>query len=186
MPARTSIILVLAVVLPGCAIWSLPTADRPPVRESNSLPLPEPQLRVMTGRVPIELEQITPGQYCEFAMSAPPSGDGAQVTHPRVIAGRVVSVDATDVVLTESVSIGRCLPATARKPRLNKVPYVNRLFKTTGIGFETVPIPGELRIPRSSIKDVSSISPQQWPTIRDGEFERIGVDFDFDILVPPQ
>lgn len=176
---------VMVCALPGCMLWSLPSSNKQSIRDSSTLPSVEPQLREMTGLVPIEFSQIKPGAYCEFSMVGPISPETPAVAESPVIAGRVVSVDASGVVLTDSVSIDRTARTRAKPAPFRKVPYLSRLYKNTGVGVETIPIPGEIRVPRTSIDRASSISPEQWPTIRDGGFVRVGIDFDFDSRTEP-
>lgn len=181
MSACASRLLLLAFVLQslaGCALWSLPSMKQPSIADNSGQHSPPPQMKVMTGLLPIGLDQIQPGQYCEFTINGPIAPDTASVALLPVIAGRVVSMDSSDVVLAESVAIDRSAPATHHASQLNKVPYISRLFKSTGIRSNTTQIPGELRLARSSIQHASSIPADQWDTVRDGGFIRIGIDFD--------
>lgn len=176
---------VIVCALPGCTLWSLPSSSKQSIGNTATVPSVEPQIRVMTGLIPIEIDQIKPGQYCEFAIAGPVSPETPVTTRSPVIAGRVVSADGSGVVLTESVSIDRSARTAVRPSPFRKVPYLSRLYKNTGVGIETNSIPGEVRIPRTSIDQASTISPEQWPTIRDGGFVRVGIDFDFDNRTEP-
>lgn len=183
MAPRASVFVLLAVLLhalPGCALWSLPTLNKQSIGDTSFQPSLEPRMRVITGLVPVELDQIQPGEYCEFAITGPISLEKPMVTESPVIAGRVVSTDASNFVLSDSVSIDRTARTIAKPAPFRKVPYLSRLYKNTGVGVETMAIPGEVRIPRKSIAQASTISPEQWPTVRDGGMVRVGIDFDFD------
>ena len=102
------------------------------------------------------------------------------------IVGTVLKASPQGIALMNCENHGR---AERSVPVLNKVPYVSRLFKNTGVGVERVPV---LWV---SIRDISAVSVIEAPpsnyvapqlpldTSDEPYFERIGVDFDFN--APP-
>lgn len=76
-------------------------------------------------------------------------------------------------------------------PVLNKVPYISRLFKNTSVGQERMPVHW---VPRHLISTVDVleppppgyVAPQLAIDTTDGtDFERIGIDFDFNVEAYP-
>lgn len=102
----------------------------------------------------------------------------------RTLAGRVVSVDEDSIVLDEVVLIDESTRQTSGIPIVQKVPYVNRLFKNTGVSVQPVAIPGQVHVPLRDIQQVESVAATSWPSVQQNGFQRIGVDFDF--TIPPQ
>jgi len=169
---------IFACGLSGCALWT----SAPLATTSSAEPPVQVVLHEFRPHVhAIEWNQLTPGQYCELITSVPPD-DVRQSAGPEVtkIAGLVTAVDETSVTLTEAISIDLRQLAHHRAPMIQRVPYVSRLFKNTGILIPPTPIPGELRVLRTSIRGASRIDSAGWPGIRRGEFERIGIDFDME------
>jgi hypothetical protein len=169
---------IFACGLSGCALWtSAPLATTSSAEPPVQIVLHEFRPHVHS----IELNQLTPGQYCEL-ITAVPSDDLRQSAEPEVtkIAGLVTSVDDSSITLTEAISIDLRQVTRQRTPVMQKVPYVSRLLKNTGILIPPTPIPGELRVLRTSIRGASRIDSAGWPGIRRGEFERIGIDFDME------
>lgn len=163
----------------GCVIWTPPVvkiqAQQDQPQEASVLPA-TPALMAM---VPGDVSQITIGQYAKLWILEP---DGARppAGEPRSIAGRVLEINADEVVLGEGVSFDEPV-VKYRQPMLQKVPYFGRLFKTTGVGVMPTPIPGEVRLVKSSVLGACPIPDSEWEPFRQQRhFERIGVDFDFD------
>lgn len=98
------------------------------------------------------------------------------------IVGTVLKASPHGIALMNCENHGRTERGV---PVLNKVPYVSRLFKNTGVGVERVPV---LWV---SIREISAVSVIEAPpsnyvapqlpldTSDEPYFERIGVDFDF-------
>jgi hypothetical protein len=95
------------------------------------------------------------------------------------VAGTVVSVDDQRIVLCDAITITQSARMTGT-PIVSKVPYFSRLFKNSGIAHESVPIPGEISIPRSEILLAGELSSSGAEMLNQAQqFERIGIDFDF-------
>ncbi|MDB5344139.1 MAG: hypothetical protein JWP89_2516 [Schlesneria sp.] len=162
----------------GCAVWMLP-AGKVPVQQDEPQELTASQAMspVMT-MVPGDIDQIGIGQYAKIWTSAPIDSTGPN-TEPRIVAGRVLAMNGGEVVLSECVGFERP-NYKIRQPLLQTVPYYGRLFKRTGVGVMPTPIPGELRLVKSSVLGACSIPDSEWDSFRQQrQFERIGVDFDF-------
>ncbi len=103
------------------------------------------------------------------------------------IVGTVLKASPQGIALMNCENHGRTERGV---PVLNKVPYISRLFKNTGVGVERVPV---LWV---SIREISAVSVIEAPpsnyvapqlpldTSDEPYFERIGIDFDF--YVPPK
>lgn len=162
-------IAVCVTSLPGCAIWRLPVHESSDQLHDSALLIPFPFTR-----------QLEVGQYCKVDTLTDPTSATASAHQVTSIAGRVVSLEGGEVVLEDCIRLER--PKDLKPPRLSKVPYVNRLFKNTGVGLNPVPIDGPVRFPNHGIEFVTIIPAEEWPTFREQPyFERIGIDFDFNI-----
>ena len=103
------------------------------------------------------------------------------------IVGTVLKASPQGLALMNCENHGR---STHGVPIVSRVPYVNRLFKNTGVGVDRVPV---LWV---SIRDIASVSVIQAPpsnytapqipldTSDEPYFERIGVDFN--VNAPPE
>lgn len=139
------------------------------------LPSPEPV-------VPVVWSQVASGDFCELEASVPEIESAVMTPYnTSKIAGRVVSIDENSIVLADAVSMERRDTHAHNSGKFSKVPYANRLFKNTGVLVSPVPIPGEITLPKNSLKSLSKIGPEAWPDYRREGFARIGIDFDFDI-----
>lgn len=96
--------------------------------------------------------------------------------------GEVLQASPNGVALMNVRIEGRHISGT---PILSKVPYVNRLFKNTGVGIQAVPVHW---VPIASVTSVQVLTPPPEGYIApqlaintndQPEFERIGIDFDF-------
>lgn len=161
---------LLAVIcsLAGCVMTRLEP-------EMVMIPSPEPV-------APVAWSQVAPGDFCELEAGVPEIESAVSLTlSTSKIAGRVVSIDDTSIVLVDAVSMDRRAPHANRSGIISKVPYTNRLFKNTDAQVSTVPIPGEITVPKDSLNSLSKIDPDAWPDYRREGFARIGIDFDFDV-----
>ncbi len=103
------------------------------------------------------------------------------------VAGRVVSVDDNSIVLADAVAIDGPSAITVGMPTGGMptggtIPFTSRMFKNSGILVQRVSIPGEVHIELRNVKVIESIDAAVWPSIRPAHFERIGIDFDFNVL----
>ncbi len=99
------------------------------------------------------------------------------------IAGRIVSVDENSIVLADAVAIEEPSARTAGIPTGGKNPFTSRMFKNVGVLVQPVSIPGEVHIDLRNIKVIESIDAETWPSVCHAHFERIGIEFDFNL--PP-
>ena len=147
-------------------------------------------------RLPIDYGLLQPGNYCRLETT--PSEQGTQnestVTDPHLdertpprtstIAGRIVSVDENSIVLAEAISISNKPGTIVSESRTTRVlALAPKLFKASGIRRETMAIPGEVTVERSSICDLQPVDGTNWAYIQNSGqwFERLGIDFDFNV-----
>ena len=163
----------------GCAMWALPTREvRVYQNESKELTTSQAVSPVM-AMVPGDIGQVEVGQYAKIWTSTPIESTGPGM-EPRIVAGRVLAMNADEVVLSECIGFEGPI-AKRRQPLLQKVPYFGRLFKATGIGVTPTPISGEARLAKASVVAAYPIPESEWESFhQQPHFERIGVDFDFD------
>lgn len=162
----------------GCVIGTPPVATIQAQQDQSQEAPVLPATPALMAMVPGDVSQITIGQYAKLWISEP---DGARppTGEPRSIAGRVLEMNADEVVLSDGVSFEEPV-VKHRQPLLQKVPYFGRLFKTTGVGVTPTPIPGEVRLVKSSVLGACPIPDSEWNSFRQQpHFARIGVDFDF-------
>lgn len=162
----------------GCAMWALPAGEvRVYENESQELTTSQAVSPVM-AMVPGDIGQIEVGQYAKIWTSAPIESTGPGM-EPRIVAGRVLAMNADEVVLSECIGFEGPI-AKRRQPLLQKVPYFGRLFKVTGIGVTPTPVSGEVRLAKASVVGAYPIPESEWESFhQQPHFERIGVDFDF-------
>ena len=195
------IVLVLAC-LEGCSMLS--PAARISEVEHPAPPVQQLAVRVdqAGNRLPIDYSQLQPGSYykLETIPNEPGSVNESKIanghsdkpsrTSTRTIAGRIVSVDETCIVLADAISISNTPGKPATVPMTTKVlayafygPLAPRMWKVSGTGRETVVIPGEVTVERSAIRDLQSVDGTNWAYFQNGGqwYERIGIDFDFNI-----
>ena len=96
------------------------------------------------------------------------------------IMGTVESVDGQTVVLKDAIQIieGRSMHSV---PVLSKIPYVSRMFRSSGIGRESRKMPDDVVIPREKIAgafELSASGAESLILLR--QVERIGVDYEED------
>ncbi len=97
------------------------------------------------------------------------------------LAGRIVSVDDNSIVLADAVTIEEPSARSVGIRTGGKNPFKSRLFKNAAVLVQPVSIPGEVHIELRNIKVIESIDAETWPSIRQAHFERIGIDFDFNL-----
>ncbi|MEK6261087.1 MAG: hypothetical protein AABP62_21015 [Planctomycetota bacterium] len=88
--------------------------------------------------------------------------------------GQLQSADGESITLTAVTTRGRY---TSTSP-FRHVPYLSRLYKNTGVATEYDPNP--LTVPRDQMESIDLISPEEAAELKQ-PFERIGVDFDFNV-----
>ena len=136
------------------------------------------------GRLPkIDPKELKPGQHVQLLTGENLSGDflDAVEMFTRSFAGTVKANDGDRLVLQDVVMIHEARSQTGI-PVLSKVPYVSRLFKSTGVGRKRVSIPGEVALERSKILHACELTDDNFKAIRqNGGYERIGVDIDFNV-----
>lgn len=159
----------------GCAIWMWPGAE-PQVQHGQIEQIIPWQAE--SPLVPGDVDQITIGQHAQFWI-AEPVETSRRDGEPKLIAGRILEVNANEIVVTDGVSFDPPVMKRRQSP-LQRIPYYGRLFKTTGVGVMPVPIEGEVRLAKASLLGACAISESEWDEFRQQpHFERIGVDFDF-------
>jgi hypothetical protein len=161
----------------GCAVWTLPVAEVKVQHDDPPREAPLPVTSPMLGMVPGDVNQITTGQYAQLWISEP-DGGRPPTGEPRSMAGRVLEMNADEFVLSDCVSFEA--PVVQRRQQLlQKIPFYGRLFKMTGVGVTPTPIPGDVRLVRSSVLGACEIPSSEWEWFRQQpHFARIGVDFD--------
>lgn len=97
--------------------------------------------------------------------------------------GRIVAIDDDALVLSEIVM--PMARVTEPKSRFQRVPYINRLYKNTGV-MTVRQISGERRIPWAMLVSISPQSEASWKQYQQSGLERIGVDFDLQSGTPGQ
>ncbi|HEY4260668.1 MAG TPA: hypothetical protein VGM98_10920 [Schlesneria sp.] len=171
------VLAIFAACQSGCAVWMPPTGEvRVHQDESQELTASQAVSPVM-AMAPGDIGQIEVGQYAKIWTSVPIESTGSKL-EPRMIAGRILTATADEVVLSECVGFEG--PGAKRGVLLiHKVPYVSRLFKMTGIGLMPTPIAGAVRLVKSHVVGAYPIPESEWETFQQQRhFERIGVDFD--------
>lgn len=183
LPGRTCMLVLLLGVISGCAVWRLPDSQlSEAMSETDGAPPPERLVQFSSFPAVIDVEDLKVGEYCEMQIPSPPAELGPQQpTDSTKLAGRVASISESTVVLVDVISVDDRIVRMNVAPTMNKIPYVSRLFKNTGVLVSPVKIPGELAIPRSSIHLLVRIDANTWPQYQQSGFQRIGIDFDFDI-----
>ncbi|MBS0206797.1 MAG: hypothetical protein JSS49_28315 [Planctomycetes bacterium] len=143
---------------------------------------PTEPLRMVSSVTPTAWDRVQTGEYCEIQALLPAADAGVNSPHPTGrIAGRVASIDETTIVLADAVRFHPQEFHSHDTGMVSKLPYLNRLFKNSGVRVDAVPLPGEIRIPKVAVRGLSVIDPESWPSYRQDGFERIGLDFDFNM-----
>ena len=120
------------------------------------------------GRLPkIDPKELKPGQHVQLLTGENLSGDFLDEVEmcTRSFAGTVKANDGDRLVLQDFVMIHEARSQTG-VPVLSKVPYVSRLFKSTGVGRKGVSIPGEVALERSKILHACELTDDNFKAIR--------------------
>ena len=140
----------------------------------------------------IDPEALKPGQHVRLITGERPNCNEPDLQEEvlmfsRSFAGTVKANDGERLVLQDVVMINEVRSQTG-VPIVNKVPYFSRLFKNTGVARrQGISIPGEVALERSKILNACELSDDNFKTIRqNGGYERIGVDFDFNVADSPE
>jgi hypothetical protein len=186
---------LLVCLLSGCVLYDFPRQ----ANQADNRATPAAQSPVTVTRMviqPTEIRIVEPtdpsrlvaGRYCQLTTVSVNNEiqENRSGASPRIeiskIAGVIVSINESDVVLDEVIRVEESLTMTT--PPFARLPYLSRLFKSAAIYVKCIPIPGELRVSRDSIRQVLVIEPSAWPEFRRSGFVRVGVDF-VDVDVPP-
>lgn len=156
------------ILLCAACLLSLVGCATAPKMTAVESPIPQEPMRT-------QLARLQPGEQVQVLTKQPDSETRTT--------GVVLHSSPDGLALMNCVTEGR---ASSQPPwMLHKVPYVSRLFKNTGVGKERIPV---LWLPAGSAWEVSVLAPPapdfvapQLPlnTQHGPEFERIGIDFDF-------
>lgn len=162
--SRIVSLIAVCGMLTGCQLFPSPTTV------SEMTPIPAP------GITPTEVAALPPGSKVEILW---------EYSHYRTwTVGEVLHASPQGVALMNARIEHRQEQGT---PVLSKVPYVNRLFKNTGVGIQAVPVHWVPILHMSGATVLTPppegyIAPQLAINTNDGvEFERIGIDFDFNM-----
>ena len=170
---RTLFALCLCGGMTGCAsVFPAPTALLPLPPEAFA----SDEFEIPTVASPAEIAALPPGS--QVALSRMTETSRFRVT------GEVLHASSDGVALMNVTREAREEHGT---PILSKVPYVNRLFKNTGVGMERLPV---YWVPIRQIATAQVlqappdgyVAPQLAINTDDRPyFERIGIDFDFNV-----
>lgn len=194
-------VVLLSCSLTGCTIWSLPRtiskvqdrfAEAKVQQSSNSsgvtcgystmVSIDENGNGQRHTSCPkrVEVAELQPEQFCELTFASPGETAGSSTRHT-TIAGRVISIDETNLVLVDAIKIDRQPTMKQSRSLVGRIPYLNRLYKDVAIFTMPVPIPGEVQVSRLSVLQATTIPPELWPSFQQDGFGRVGLDFDFDV-----
>jgi len=186
-----SLLAFLASTCFGCSLVQSPdsvasTEHRPQIAVQPVMTL-DVFLCDEQGPLPkIDPEELKPGQHVRLITGERPNCDECDIGEEvlmfsRSFAGTVKANDGDRLVLQGVVLINEARSQTG-VPIVSKVPYVSRFFKNTGVARQGISIPGEVALERSKILFACELTDDNFTTIRqNGGYERIGVDFDFDV-----
>jgi len=199
---HVAVALLAITGLTGCSITSSTrvVAEEAPI---------EPPVHQIVHRLGVngdvdqgDSHQVEPGTYWRLRIKDVDStndlaSEGTNAPkNPRIdkpqasIAGLVVSVTENKIVLKDAISISATtthevgIPATSKHKRFPA--FSPRLFKQSGIGYKTIPIPGEVTVECDTISHYEPVDGTHWNRIQQSGqwFERIGIDFDFNADSP--
>lgn len=200
-------VVLLSCSLTGCTIWSLPrtiskvqdrfaeakshpqqTADSSGVAcgYSTLVSIDENKNGRQLASYPsrVEVAELQPEQFCEVTFTSPGETAGSRTPHSTV-AGRVLAIDETHLVLVDAIKIDRQPTMKQSRSLVGRIPYLNRLYKDVAIFTMPVPIPGEVQVSRLSVLQATTIPPELWPSFQQDGFGRVGFDFDFTVQQVP-
>ena len=138
----------------------------------------------------IDPAELKPGQHVQLLTGENLSGENLSGDFldevemlSRSFAGTVKANDGERLVLQDFVMINEVRSQTG-VPIVNNVPYFSRLFKNSSVARrQGISIPGEVALDRSKIRFACELTDDSFKTIRqNGGYERIGVDFDFNVV----
>lgn len=161
---RIMLLIVVSGMLTGCQLFPSPStvSDLPPIP--------------ISGAQPTEVAALPPGSKVEIIWEL-------DYPHTRTV-GEVLHASPQGVALMNARIESRDERST---PVMSKVPYVNRLFKNTGVGIQAVPVHWVPILHMTTARVLEPppegyVAPQLAidPTIA-REYERIGIDFDFNV-----
>lgn len=177
-PLLFSLLVLTACGQFGCVIWT-PPVTKTQVEQDERLEAPVlPAAPPSMSLVPGDVSHVAVGQYAKVWISEP-DGPRPPTGEPRSIAGRILEMNADEIVLSDCVGFEAPVVKHRQSP-LQKIPFYGRLFKMTGVGVTPTPIPGDVRLVRSSVLGACEIPSSEWDGFRQQpHFARIGVDFDF-------
>ena len=93
------------------------------------------------------------------------------------VAGLVQKASAAELLIIDAVQTTYGASNQANTV-LTNIPYVNRLFKSTGIGVSAVEIPGQLILKRQQIQSAFLLTEEAFNELHQGTTTQIGIDFD--------
>ena len=131
-------------------------------------------LPISTEVTPTDVAALKPGSQVLIRCETPNTLKEFQ--------GTVLPASPNGVALMNCIKSGRM---ETRTSKVLRVPYVNRLFKNTGVGRESIPVQWVSIREMTSASEISSpppdyVAPQLDINTNDEPFfERIDVDFDF-------
>jgi hypothetical protein len=130
----------------------------------------------------LDLSQIKAGQHLQIWTGSLPEDFLQEVLDLfSGIVGTVKEVSADRVILVDVVVIS-AKPTQHAVPIAGKLPYFGRLFKNAPVvRREVTPVPGEVAIELSEILHAKELTDTGFADVRKYGFERIGVDFDYNI-----
>ena len=186
-----SLMAFLASCGSGCSLVQPPdavvsTEDRP---QLGGLPVASFDVFLFDEHGPlpkIDPQELKPGQHVRLITGERPTCDDPDIRDEvlmfsRSFAGTVKANDGDRLVLQDVVMINDAGKQSG-VPIVSKVPYFSRRFKNTSVGRKGVSIPGEVALERSKILHACQLTDDNFNAIRqNGGYERIGVDFDFNV-----
>jgi hypothetical protein len=183
--SATWAIIPLVFSLSGCKVYDVPPDANQqgmstPKSKAKASAAPETQPVILTNvTTRTDLNRVRPGEYCELQTTVPQIDSVVGTPYnTSKIAGRVVLIDDTKIVLEETISIDDRDDKPTENAKPNKKPHTRRGAKNIGILVSPIAIPGEVAIPRSSIQHASKIDPHSWSEYRREGFQRKPDDFE--------
>ncbi len=161
---RIMLLIVVSGMLTGCQLFPSPStvSDLPPIP--------------ISGVRPTEVAALPPGSKVEILWELE--------NHRTRTVGEVLHASPQGIALMNTRIEARHEQGT---PVMSKVPYVNRLFKNTGVGIQAVPVHWVPILHMTTARVLEPppegyVAPQlAIDTTIAREYERIGIDFDFNV-----
>ena len=187
-PVSRAFVAVLTTCVAGCSLLQTEESnvEAEPRQQTSMEVLKDVEvfLRDSQGRMQkLDPKQLKAGQHIQILTGGVPNTHVPEIMmHATMIAGTVKLMDGDRVVLQDVVMIkeSRSKPNSSFGSR---IPYVSRWGRSTGIGRVSTAVPGEVAIKLSEILNASELTDVEFDAVRKngGGFERIGVDFDFNV-----